>query len=87
LTALGIFQELKANYRMAPKMLYHLYTHTNGSENLFRRDKNFRYFLKRYIEFTTRGKGLTGLFRDGHQDLSGLARIQQFFLDSKSVNE
>ncbi|MFN5429666.1 MAG: hypothetical protein ACK498_02895, partial [Cyclobacteriaceae bacterium] len=69
---------------MLPGRTYHLYTHANGSENLFRSDENFRYFLKRYKEFTTRGKGLTGLFRDGHQDLSGLARIQQFFLDSKS---
>ena len=30
---------------------YHLYTHANGSENLFRKDENFRYFLKRYVEF------------------------------------
>jgi hypothetical protein len=72
---------------MAPKMLYHLYTHANGSENLFRCDENFGYFLKRYKKFTTRGKGLTGLLRDGHQDLSGLARIQQLILTSKSVNE
>lgn len=27
---------------------YHLYTHANGSENLFRNEENFRYFLKRY---------------------------------------
>ena len=72
---------------MAPNRLYHLYTHANGSENLFRSDENFRYFLKRYKEFTTRGKGLTGLLRDGHQDLSGLARIQQLILTAKSVNE
>jgi hypothetical protein len=72
---------------MLPGRTYHLYTHTNGAENLFRSDENFWYFLKLYKVFTTRGKGLTGLFRDGHQDLSGLARIQQFFLDSKSVNE
>jgi hypothetical protein len=71
---------------MLPGRTYHLYTHANGSENLFRCDENFRYFLKRYKEFTTRGKGLTGLFRDGHQDLSGLARIQQLILNSKSVN-
>ena len=72
---------------MLPGRTYHLYTHANGSENLFRSDESFRYFLGRYKEFTTRGKGLTGLLRDGHQDLSGLARIQQFFLTSKSVNE
>jgi hypothetical protein len=72
---------------MLPGRTYHLYTHANGSENLFRSDENFRYFLKRYKEFTTRGKGLTGLLRAGHQDLSGLARIQQLILNSKSVNE
>jgi len=70
-----------------PGRTYHLYTHAIGSENLFRSDQNFRYFLKRYKEFTTRGKGLTGLLRDCHQDLSGLARIQQLVLTSKSVNE
>jgi hypothetical protein len=72
---------------MLPGRTYHLYTHANGSENLFRCDENFRYFLRRYKEFTTRSKGLTGLLRDGHQDLSGLARIQQLILTSKSVNE
>ena len=72
---------------MSPGRTYHLYPHTNGSENLFRSDENFRYFLKRYKEFTNRGKGLTGLLRDCHQDLSGLARIQQLILNSKSVNE
>ena len=30
---------------------YHIYTHANGSENLFQTDENFRYFLKRYQEF------------------------------------
>jgi putative transposase len=31
--------------------LYHIYTHANGNENLFRNDENYRYFLKRYQEF------------------------------------
>ncbi|MBN8654004.1 MAG: transposase [Cytophagales bacterium] len=30
---------------------YHIYTHANGSENLFQTDENFRYFLKRYEEY------------------------------------
>jgi hypothetical protein len=72
---------------MLPGRTYHLYTHANGSENLFLCDENFGYFLKRYKEFITRGKGLTGLLRDCHQDLSGLARIQQLILNAKSVNE
>lgn len=65
----------------------HLYIHANGSENLFRSDESFRFFLGRYKEFTTREKGLTGFLRDRHQDLSGLARIQQLVLNSKSVSE
>jgi putative transposase len=36
---------------MEPRKIYHLYTHANGSENLFRNEENFRYFLKRYEEF------------------------------------
>lgn len=36
---------------MQPGLTYHIYTHANGSENLFRNDENFRYFLKRYKEF------------------------------------
>ncbi len=30
---------------------YHLYTHANGFENLFRSQENYRYFLKRYEYF------------------------------------
>ena len=30
---------------------YHIYNHSNGSENLFRSDENCRYFLSRYIHF------------------------------------
>ncbi|MBX2962046.1 MAG: hypothetical protein KF687_06005 [Cyclobacteriaceae bacterium] len=36
---------------MEPGRYYHIYTHANGSENLFRTDENFRYFLKRYEAF------------------------------------
>lgn len=36
---------------MEPGKSYHLYTHANGSENLFRNDENFRYFFKRYEAF------------------------------------
>ncbi len=28
--------------------VYHVYTHANGSENLFREEENYRYFLQRY---------------------------------------
>ena len=36
---------------MEPGKLYHLYTHANGNENLFRTDENYRFFLKRYAHF------------------------------------
>jgi putative transposase len=36
---------------MEPRQLYHIYTHANGFENLFRTDENYRYFLKRYAHF------------------------------------
>ncbi|CAN5607619.1 hypothetical protein BH23BAC1_BH23BAC1_25780 [soil metagenome] len=31
--------------------MYHIYNRANGSENLFREEKNYDYFLGRYIEF------------------------------------
>lgn len=36
---------------MEPEKYYHIYTHANGTENLFRKDENFRYFLLRYEHF------------------------------------
>ena len=33
---------------LEPGNTYHIWTHANGSENLFRCDENFRYFMKRY---------------------------------------
>jgi putative transposase len=36
---------------MEPGCTYHLYTHANGFENLFRSDENYRYFLRRYEHF------------------------------------
>jgi putative transposase len=30
---------------------YHIYTHANGTENLFRNDENFRYFLQQYQKY------------------------------------
>lgn len=35
---------------LEPERVYHLYTHANGSENLFREKENYRYFLKKYAE-------------------------------------
>lgn len=36
---------------MEPGKIYHLYTHANGSENFFRTEENYRYFLQRYQHF------------------------------------
>lgn len=36
---------------MEPEKYYHIYTHANGTENLFREDENFRFFLQRYEHF------------------------------------
>ncbi|MBY0425417.1 MAG: hypothetical protein K2Q22_07270 [Cytophagales bacterium] len=36
---------------MLPETYYHVYTHANGSENLFRSEENYFYFLKRYAHF------------------------------------
>ena len=33
------------------KTIYHIYTHANGSENLFRSQDNYHYFLKKYTEY------------------------------------
>ena len=31
---------------------YHIFNHSVGNENLFRNDENFRYFLKKYTQYT-----------------------------------
>lgn len=36
---------------MEPNKLYHIYTHANGFENLFKSQENYRYFLQRYRHF------------------------------------
>lgn len=34
---------------MQPNIFYHVYTHANGNENLFRNDGNYIYFLNKYL--------------------------------------
>jgi putative transposase len=36
---------------LLPNEMYHIYNHANGSENLFVKNENFNYFLKRYAEY------------------------------------
>jgi len=33
-----------------PNKTYHIYNHANGTENLFREDENYYYFLRKYAE-------------------------------------
>ncbi|GMQ27856.1 hypothetical protein [Algoriphagus confluentis] len=35
---------------MKPGQSYHIYNHANGSENIFREEKNYRFFLEHYTK-------------------------------------
>ena len=35
---------------LEPDKTYHIWTHANGNENLFRIDENYRYFLEKYTQ-------------------------------------
>ena len=43
---------MKYHDTFAPDTFYHIFNHAVGNENLFRNDDNFRYFLKKYDEYT-----------------------------------
>lgn len=43
--------ELDKSQMFEAACMYHIYNRANGSENLFREEKNYDYFLRRYIEF------------------------------------
>lgn len=36
---------------LEPERVYHIYTHANGSQDLFRSDENYRYFLEKYATY------------------------------------
>ncbi|OFY85055.1 MAG: hypothetical protein A3F72_04740 [Bacteroidetes bacterium RIFCSPLOWO2_12_FULL_35_15] len=36
---------------LEPENYYHIYDHSNGSDNLFRNEDNYLYFLKKYAEY------------------------------------
>jgi putative transposase len=36
---------------LEPGLYYHIYNRANGSENLFRTDENYYFFLKKYAEY------------------------------------
>ncbi|TAG54039.1 MAG: hypothetical protein EAZ27_09770 [Cytophagales bacterium] len=33
---------------MLPSQIYHIYSHANGNENIFRNEENYHFFLKKY---------------------------------------
>ncbi|MDX2189998.1 MAG: hypothetical protein SFY32_09055 [Bacteroidota bacterium] len=39
------------NILLQPGKIYHIYNHSVGEANLFRNDKNFDYFLKKYAQY------------------------------------
>jgi REP element-mobilizing transposase RayT len=36
---------------MEPGQTYHIYNHANGTENLFREEENYRFFLRQYARY------------------------------------
>lgn len=36
---------------MEPNQVYHIYNHANGTENIFQREDNYRYFLQLYDKY------------------------------------
>ena len=45
------FQKIKLWERLELCSYYHIYTHANGSEDLFRADENYRFFMERYAKY------------------------------------
>jgi putative transposase len=71
---------------------YHIYTHANGSENLFQTDENFRYFLKRYEEYIPPvGETLAWCLMPNHLHLlvqiKSEAELNDFFKSKKDVEK
>ncbi|MCC5908703.1 MAG: hypothetical protein JJU13_20970 [Balneolaceae bacterium] len=38
---------------LEPGQMYHIWTHANGNENLFRKEENYPYFLNKYACYVT----------------------------------
>lgn len=43
---------MKGLEKFEPDSYYHIVNHAVGSENLFRTDDNYRYFLKKYAQYS-----------------------------------
>ncbi len=37
--------------RLQPETFYHIYNHANGSDNLFREEDNYNYFLRQWEKY------------------------------------
>lgn len=37
--------------KLQPNQSYHIFNHANGFENIFKEDRNFQYFLEKYVEY------------------------------------
>lgn len=46
--------EMKGLEKFQPDTYYHIVNHAVGSENLFRTDENYHYFLRRYARICLR---------------------------------
>lgn len=44
---------MKGLTKFQPDTYYHIVNHAVGSENLFRNDDNYRYFLRKYAQYMT----------------------------------
>lgn len=44
-----------ANFRIPfePEKVYHIYSHSNGKENIFKTSDNYLYFLKQYTKYSS----------------------------------
>ena len=36
---------------MEPSQSYHIFNHVNGTENIFREEENYRFFLRQYVKY------------------------------------
>ena len=43
---------------LEPDKYYHIFNHANGKENLFVKDDNYYYFLKRYTYFSKKATSI-----------------------------
>lgn len=77
---------------MPPGTYYHIYNHANGSENLFRKPENYRYFLQQWQKCIAPAAGTLayGLMPDHFHFLVQIkeaAELAVFFESKKKLNK